>query len=291
MITSISSKKQKSFLRKSLKSKSNKKNIQKILKHQEKPQFFISEFQLQPSIKERSKESNKNKMKASLNIHNSNINISSSHINFLNEEKLIKDSDINSTFVFTGNNESYIDNNKIIENYLKEPPVKHLFECKSISTISPKETNEINSLKEPFTLNSSQTSLTSKTNNTNKNKEKNKNNKLMLLLKKINSSNIATNKLKEKKSNISNCGNKPSNAVIKKKLEKSEKYVKIKAKNKKNKIIYYILFLFVNILVYAYIIIHVFQPSVVDLFYDNDHDNYVYTTSLLSQDRNITTNK
>ena len=81
------------------------------------------------------------------------MNISSSHINVYNEERVIKDSGINYTFVFTGNNESYIDNNKIIENYLKEPPVKLLFECKSISTISNKETDEIISLKEnSFTL-------------------------------------------------------------------------------------------------------------------------------------------
>ena len=79
--------------------------------------------------------------------------------------------------------------------------------------------------------------------------------------------------------------------MIKRKKEKCEKDVKIKAKKSKSKIMYYIFFLFVNILVYIYVIIHLFEPSVVDLFYDNDHDNYVYTTSLLSQDRNITTNR
>ena len=116
MINSNSSKKQKYFLRKSLKSKSNKRN-KKILEHQEKPHFFISQFQLQPSIKERNKDLNK--MKDNANNNNPNMNISSSHNNVYNKERLIKDSDKNSTFVFTGNNESYIDNNKIIENYLK----------------------------------------------------------------------------------------------------------------------------------------------------------------------------
>ena len=291
MLNSNSSKKKKSFLRKSLKSKSNKRILKKITKHQEKPQCFISQFQLHPSIKEQNKDINKNKMKASVNVKN--MNISSFNINFDNEENFIKDSDINSTFVFTGNNESYIDNKKIIENYLKEPPIKHLFECKSISTISNKETNQIIVLKDnSFTLNSSGTSLTSKTNNTHKNKIKlNNNKKFMSILAKINSSNITTNNLKEDKRNFPNCGKNTSNVMIKRKKEKCEKYVKIKTKKNINKIIYYILFIFVNILVYVYSIIYLFEPSVVDLFYDNDHDNYVYTTSLLSQDRNITMNK
>ena len=97
----------------------------------------------------------------------------------------------------------------------------------------------------------------------------------MLMLSEINSSNIYTNNLKEDKINILNYVNNPSNAVIKRKKEKCEKDVKIKEKKNKNKIMYYIFFLFVNILVYIYVIIHLFEPSVVDLFYDNDHDNYI----------------
>ena len=288
MITSNSSKKQKSLLRKSLKSKS-KRILQKIHKKQEKPQFYISQFQMHPSIKGRNKDLNK---KISLNTNHHNMNISSSNINLFNEENSIKDCDTNSTFVFTGNNGSYIDNNKIIENYLKDPHVKkHLFECKNISAISNKETIEIISLKEnSFTLNSSLTSLTSKTNISNRNKKKD-NNKLMFMIRKINNSNITTKNINEDKSNISNCGDSPFNDVIKRKEVKCVKDLKIKSKKNKNKIIYYILFIFANILIYINIIIHLFEPSVLDLFYDNDHDNYIYTTSLLSQDRNITMNK
>ena len=289
MITSNSSKKQKYLLRKSLKSKSSKRNLQKIHKHQEKPQYYISHFQLYPSFKDRNKDFNKKK---SVNTNHHNMNISSSNINLFNEENSIKDCDTNSTFVFTGNNESYIDNNKIIENYLKEPHVKkHLFEDKSISAISNKEVIEIISLKEnSFTLNSSLTSLTSKINNSNRNKKKD-NHKLLLMIRKINNSNIIAKNINEDKNNISNCGNSPFNDVIKRKEIKGEKDLKIKAKKNKNKIIYYILFIFVNILIYIYFIIHLFQPSALDLFYDNDHDNYIYITSLLSQDRNITMNK
>ena len=107
------------------------------------------------------------------------------------------------------------------------------------------------------------------------------------MLTQINSSNINTNKLKEDKNYVNN----PSNAIIKRKKGKCDKIVKIKTKKNKNKIMYYIFFLFVNILVYIYVIIHLLESSVVDLLYDNDHDNYIYTTSLLSQDRNITMNK
>ena len=165
MLTSNSVRKQKSILKKSLKSKSNKKNMQKILKHQEKPQLYISKFQFQPSNKDRNKDLISEKMKTN-NINNNypSMNNSSSNINIFNEEKYLKDCDVNSTFTFTGNNEIYIDNNKIIENYLKKPQYNHLFECKSISTISNKEENEIKSLKNnSFTLNTSKSSLSSKT--------------------------------------------------------------------------------------------------------------------------------
>ena len=291
MLTSNSARKQKSILKKSLKSKSNKKNMQKILKHQEKPQLYISKFQFQPSNKDRNKDLISEKMKTN-NINNNypSMNNSSSNINIFNEEKYLKDCDVNSTFTFTGNNEIYIDNNKIIENYLKKPQYNHLFECKSISTISNKEENEIKSLKNnSFTLNTSISSLSSKTMYTNTNNKVHDNNELMKMLIKINTSTVAPKHLKDDKKLITKIDNNLKNAVIKRKKVKSVKV--LKKKEKKSKIMYYVLFIFLNILIYVYFIINMFEPSVEDLFYDNDHNNYIYTTSLLSQDRSLVMNK
>ena len=53
---------------------------------------------------------------------------------------------------------------------------------------------------------------------------------------------------------------------------------------------YFALFIIVNICVYVYFIIKMFEPSVIDLFFDNDHNDYIYKTSLLSQDRSIAMN-
>ena len=291
MLTSNSARKQKSILKKSLKSKSNKKNMQKILKHQEKPQLYISKFQFQPSNKDRNKDLISEKMKTN-NINNNypSMNNSSSNINIFNEEKYLKDCDVNSTFTFTGNNEIYIDNNKIIENYLKKPQYNHLFECKSISTISNQEENEIKSLNNnSFTLNTSISSLSSKTKYTNTNNKVHDNNELMKMLIKINTSTVAAKHLKDNKKLITKIDNNLKNAVIKRKKVKSGKV--LKKKENKSKIMYYVLFIFLNILIYVYFIINMFEPSVEDLFYDNDHNNYIYSTSLLSQGRSITTNK
>ena len=200
----------------------------------------------------------------------------------LNEEKSIKECNNNSTFIFTGENTSCLDNNAIIDIYLKGPQVKPVFECKSISTISNKEGNELILLKEDsFSLSSSLPSNTTATNPNKKN-----NNRLLSLLKKINENNSYT-EVKQEREDKKN----DSNKKLLKTFPKKEKKLKKKNENKRGyKRMYFALFIIVNICVYVYFIIKMFEPSVIDLFFDNDHNDYIYKTSLLSQDRSIAMN-
>lgn len=234
------------------------------------------------------KKNNNAKVKNNGMINNNNpINSSLSknnNTNFtpLNEEKSIKECNNNSTFIFTGENTSCLDNNAIIDIYLKGPQVKPVFECKSISTISNKEGNELILLKEDsFSLSSSLPSNTTATNPHKKN-----NNRLLSLLKKINENNSYT-EVKQEREDKKNDTNKK----LLKTFPKKEKKLKKKNENKRGyKRMYFALFIIVNICVYVYFIIKMFEPSVIDLFFDNDHNDYIYKTSLLSQDRSIAMN-
>ena len=234
------------------------------------------------------KKNNNAKVKINGIINNNNpINSSLSknnNTNFtpLNEEKSIKECNNNSTFIFTGENTSCLDNNAIIDIYLKGPQVKPVFECKSISTISNKEGNELILLKEDsFSLSSSLPSNTTATNPHKKN-----NNRLLSLLKKINENNSYT-EVKQEREDKKNGTNKK----FLKTFPKKEKKLKKKNENKRGyKRMYFALFIIVNICVYVYFIIKMFEPSVIDLFFDNDHNDYIYKTSLLSQDRSIAMN-
>ena len=234
------------------------------------------------------KKNNNAKVKINGIINNNNpINSSLSknnNTNFtpLNEEKSIKECNNNSTFIFTGENTSCLDNNAIIDIYLKGPQVKPVFECKSISTISNKEGNELILLKEDsFSLSSSLPSNTTATNPHKKN-----NNRLLSLLKKINENNSYT-EVKQEREDKKN----DSNKKLLKTFPKKEKKLKKKNENKRGyKRMYFALFIIVNICVYVYFIIKMFEPSVIDLFFDNDHNDYIYKTSLLSQDRSIAMN-
>ena len=234
------------------------------------------------------KKNNNAKVKINGIINNNNpINSSFSknnNTNFtpLNEEKSIKECNNNSTFIFTGENTSCLDNNAIIDIYLKGPQVKPVFECKSISTISNKEGNELILLKEDsFSLSSSLPSNTTATNPHKKN-----NNRLLSLLKKINENNSYT-EVKQEREDKKNDTNKN----LLKTFPKKEKKLKKKNENKRGyKRMYFALFIIVNICVYVYFIIKMFEPSVIDLFFDNDHNDYIYKTSLLSQDRSIAMN-
>ena len=234
------------------------------------------------------KKNNNAKVKINGIINNNNpINSSLSknnNTNFtpLNEEKSIKECNNNSTFIFTGENTSCLDNNAIIDIYLKGPQVKPVFECKSISTISNKEGNELILLKEDsFSLSSSLPSNTTATNPHKKN-----NTRLLSLLKKINENNSYT-EVKQEREDKKNDTNKN----LLKTFPKKEKKLKKKNENKRGyKRMYFALFIIVNICVYVYFIIKMFEPSVIDLFFDNDHNDYIYKTSLLSQDRSIAMN-
>ena len=220
--------------------------------------------------------SNNNPINSSLSINN-NTNFTP-----VNQEKSIKECNNNSTFIFTGENTSCLDNNAIIDNYLKGPQVKPAFECKSISTISNKEGNELILLKEDsFSLSSSLPSNTTATN-----PHKKSNNRLLSLLKKINENNSYT-EIKQEKEDKKNDTSKK----LLKTFPKKDKKLKKKNNNKRGyKRIYFALFIIANICVYIYFIIKIFEPSVVDLFFDNDHYGYIYKTSLLSQDRSIAMN-
>lgn len=220
--------------------------------------------------------SNNNPINSSLSINN-NTNFTP-----VNQEKSIKECNNNSTFIFTGENSSCLDNNAIIDNYLKGPQVKPAFECKSISTISNKEGNELILLKEDsFSLSSSLPSNTTATNPHKKN-----NNRLLSLLKKINENNSYT-EIKQEKEDKKNDTSKK----LLKTFPKKDKKLKKNNNNKRGyKRIYFALFIIANICVYIYFIIKIFEPSVVDLFFDNDHYGYIYKTSLLSQDRSIAMN-
>ena len=220
--------------------------------------------------------SNNNPINSSLSINNN------TKFTPVNQEKSIKECNNNSTFIFTGENTSCLDNNAIIDNYLKGPQVKPAFECKSISTISNKEGNELILLKEDsFSLSSSLPSNTTATNPHKKN-----NNRLLSLLKKINENNSYT-EIKQEKEDKKNDTSKK----LLKTFPKKDKKLKKNNNNKRGyKRIYFALFIIANICVYIYFIIKIFEPSVVDLFFDNDHYGYIYKTSLLSQDRSIAMN-
>ena len=289
ILNSHSSKKKKKQQKRSIKLKSSKRNIINAIKLQEKSQNYISKFQLNSLSKK------KNKKIVNKILKNNELIIYTSLPNTLNIFKDGKSSDNldeNSTFIFSGDFESHDENNQIIDNYLKRSNVKTIFDCKSISTISNKEDYEIIFSKEnSFTLSSSKSSLNSEMMST-KIKESN-NQKLMSILKKINSS---SNHIEsDKHSNISkieinndkkNYPNALSNAMTKE-LKENEIKKKIKIKRKKSKKIYFVLFIFINFIFYVGFIMKLFEPSVEKLFYDNDHDNFIYTTSLLSLARSL----
>ncbi len=292
MLSSSSSRKKISLINKSLKSKSSKKCSKKNSKNKEKPQIYISQFKVNNFRKNKNKDSNQNS-----NPINNKIKIGPSANNIIssNTENPLNNLDQNSTFVFTGDNASCLDNNQIIENYLKKPLIDPTFECRSISTISIKEENGFNYPNDnSFTLSSSKTSIQTKAKSTKINNLSNE--KLMQILKQINindsySPGINNQEKEKKERNIpKNKGNSKAQKNVDKR-KKEKKIVKEKKVKKKTKKLFFVLFVFLNVFVYAFLIIKLFEPSVSRLFYDNDHDNYVYSTSLLSQDRSIVMNK
>lgn len=205
---------------------------------------------------------------------------SSMYINSFSQEKKLKRTkshDQNSTFVFTGDNQSSMDNGQIIENYLRNPLENPIFECKSLSSISNREQNEIiPSQEKSFALSSS---LTSNTPNTTGTIPKSRNNKnLIKMLKLINTdSGNKKNGINNKELNDTNCKRKIQNIGM----------VSKDNKNDKKKKIGFIMFLIINLLIYFNLLVMMFQPPAQKLFYDNDHIDYKYTISSLSHEKGI----
>ena len=249
----------------------------------------ISKFNSMSLNKSKNRKTEKNHPRINIIINNNNpINYktssSSMFINSFSAEKSIKknkNTEINSTFVFTGDNQCSIDNGQIIENYLKNP----IFECKSLSTISKKDQTEIiPSQEKSFFLSSS---LSSNTPNTVCTLPKKKNNKnLIKMLKLINSE--SGNKKKEIISQNNQKENKEEKGI--KKVESFDS--KSPDSNiKKRKIILFILLFVLNSFFLFNFIIKMFQPRVNKLFYDNDHNDYIYSISLLSKEKSIVINE
>lgn len=259
---------------KSSKNKKVKKNnsCSITFNNSQNPEILISKFQLKSSKSKKNKLLNK-KINIIINNnsvihHNQPINTSCfNNMNSFLEEKPNKDIDTNSTFVYTGDNCSFFDDNNIFNQYLKA-----------------KEKKEQEKIIEPSQKNSF--TLASSDNSTNhKKSEKNKfNQKLMKLMKKSNINNDKIN---------NNPGNSNDVPFIwkDKKINKIKKGEEKLSYNKKSKSIYFfILFISVNLLIYIFLIMKLFEPCVNKLFFDNDHDNYIYKTSLLSQDTRIIIN-
>ena len=203
---------------------------------------------------------------------------SSMYINSFSDNSLRKKKqEQNSTFVFTGDNPSRLDDGPIIENYLKNPLENPIFECKSLSSISNKEQTEIiPSQEKSFFLSSS---LTSNTPNTASSILKKRNNKNFIkMLKLINSE--SGNKMNE----IKKRQEYASNSNVKKKTD--EKKQKNKRNNNMIKLGFFILFI-INVILYLNLLVIFFQPPTNKLFYDNDHINYKYTISSLSHEKGL----
>ena len=269
---------------------SNRKSFRSFLGYSVKPTKNVSKFYSTSLSK--SKDINKNP-RINIIINNNNpINytgsLSSMYINSFSAEKnlkKIKNQEENSTFIFTGDNQSYVDNGQIIENYLKTPLDNPIFECKSLSSISNKDQNElIPSQEKSFILSSS---LSSNTPNTSCSVPKKKNNNnLIKMLKMLNSGSGDKNYEGNNKYKT----NTRKNSKFKITIIDNERKIN-KNSNKLKKKIWLCILLIINMVFYFHIMIVMFQPSVHKLFYDNDHADYKYTISSLSKEKSIVINE
>jgi len=273
MISSINSNKNKTFTkRKSSISKKQKRNNSYSISliQSEKSHIFISNFNLKSSKKRKNNFSN---TKINIIINNNSIHTSNyltpfntintiNNINSFLDEKSIKDSDNNSTFIYTGNNSSFYNNNNIFDNYLKAEK-KNIASQENMFNL-PSSGNTIYPQKKSF------------------NKDKNKFNKKLLRL--IKKNNVNNNKSKDDNINL-------RKDKIKMKINKADYSNILYSEKNINKKYYFILFIVLNIIVFIYFFLKMFEPSVNKFFFDNDHNNYIYKTSLLSKDTSITINK
>ena len=270
---------------------SNRKSFRSFLGCSVKQTKIVSNFY--SSSLSKSKDINKNP-RINIIINNNNpINytgsLSSMNINSFSAEKSLKKNknhEENSTFVFTGDNQSCVDNGQIIENYLKTPLNNPIFECKSLSSISNKEQSEIiPSQEKSFVLSSS---LSSNTPNTScSNPKKKNNNNLMKMLKMLNSGSGNKNNEENNKVKMNSQKNSKFQIPI---IDNQETKVG-KKNNKLKKSIWLACIFIINMVIFFHIMIEMFQPSAHKLFYDNDHADYKYTISSLSQEKAIIINE
>ena len=281
LLNSDSQKEQNSSSKDSSMKFSNKNKFQSFINYSVKKANNHSKF-YSMSLRNSKKNSNP---RINIIINNNNpINYANSPssmcINSFSKEKKLKKNkthEENSTFIFTGDNQSSMDNGQIIENYLRNPLENPIFECKSLSTISNREQNEIiPSQEKSFALSSSLTSNTPNTTGTNPKKSYNKN--LIKMLKLINTDSG------NKKNGITNKELPSTNG--KGKIQKI-KMVSKDNKNDKKKKIGFVIFLIINLLIYFNLLVMMLQPPAQKLFYDNDHIDYKYTISSLSKEKGI----
>jgi hypothetical protein len=249
---------------------SNRKSFQSFLNYSVKPTNNISKFSSMSLSKSK-------KMNLNPRI---NIIINILGLISLNHEE-------NSTFVFTGDNQSCIDNGQIIENYLRPQLENPIFECKSLSSISNKDQNEIiPSQEKSFVLSSSFSSNTTNMVSTLAKKKDNKN--LIKMLKMINSESG-----KKKNENEQKIKDITSKAIKDNINNKKEEIESDKITNKKNivKRIGYFVFILIHVILYLNLIVYFFEPPANKLFYDNDHADYIYSISSLSQEKGIIINE
>ena len=282
LLNSDSQKEQNSSSKDSSMKFSNKNKFQSFINYSVKKANNHSKFY---SMSLRNSKKMNSNPKINIIINNNNpINYantpSSMYINSFSQEKKLKRTkshEQNSTFVFTGDNQSSMDNGQIIENYLRNPLENPIFECKSLSTISNREQNEIiPSQEKSFALSSSLTSNTPNTTGTIPKKSNNKN--LIKMLKLINTDSG------NKKNGITNKELPSTNG--KGKIQKIEMVSKDNKIGKKKKI-GIVIFLVINLLIYFNLLVMMLQPPAQKLFYDNDHIDYKYTISSLSQEKGI----
>ena len=289
LLNSDTQKEQNSFMNNYLRRFSYKKSFQSSLNYSVKQTKNISKF-YGMSLSGSKKFNQNPRINIIINNNNNPINytgsLSSMYLNSFNSEKTLrknKSNEDNSTFVFTGDYQSCMDNGQIIENYLKTPLENPIFECKSLSSISNREQNEIiPSQEKSFFLSSSISSNTPNTSCTLP--KKNNNKKLMNMLIKINSD--SGNKNNEEKNKEITDIKKSSKFQIANK----EIHPKNNQENTKKRIRFIVLFI-INVIIYLYLVILIFQPSAHKLFYDNDHADYKYTISSLSQEKGIIINE
>lgn len=259
--------------KKSSKAKKTRKNnsYSILMNYSGNSKIFISNSDIKSSKNKKRRNPHKkiNIIKNNNSINNSKYLSSNNNINPFIDEKYFN-SEMNSTFIYAGDNCSIYNNSRAFNNYLN-PEQKN-----SDLIISNKSSFQENS----FTLDSSGNFINSLIKSIKEDKNK-LNKKLMEMMKK-------NNNMKPKEDYNANLM-KHCNS-INHKNNKEKLMLEKPRKIKKNRSCF-IIFIVLNLFIYVFLFSKMFEPRVNKLFFDNDHDDYVYKTGLLSQDTCLTVNK